>query len=135
MPYAAARSSRQPEFQILDPCNTASGLTVLTLMRSGPPSSARHRAKCNSAAFAEEYADAFFPAAMEFFEATKTRLPPGGGFPATTPAPTSSRSQTTTQAPREASDLATALPMPPAPPVTKAILPASSSGGGARVSL
>jgi hypothetical protein len=41
-----------------------------------PPSSARHRARCNSAAFAEEYADAFLPAAMEFLEATKTRLPP-----------------------------------------------------------
>src|SRR3712207_9100657 len=45
-------------------------------MPSGPPSSARHRARCNSAALAEEYALAFFPAAMAFFEATKMRLPP-----------------------------------------------------------
>src|SRR5215208_4022428 len=76
MLYAAARSSRQLEPQILDPCNTASGFTVLTRMRSDPPSSARHRARCSSAAFAEEYALAFLPAAIAFLEATKIRLPP-----------------------------------------------------------
>ena len=58
MPYAAARSSRHDDPHIREPCSTASGFTVLTRMPSPPPSSARHRARCSSAAFADEYAEA-----------------------------------------------------------------------------
>ena len=59
-----------------EPCSTASGLTVLTRMPSAPPSSARQRARCSSAAFADEYAAAFLPATSAFLEATKTIEPP-----------------------------------------------------------
>src|SRR5215472_4987812 len=76
MPYARARSSRHVDDQIVLPCSTASGQTELTRMPDAPPSSARQRARCSSAAFAAEYAAAFFPAAMLFFEATKTSDPP-----------------------------------------------------------
>ena len=55
---------------------TASGLTVLTRIPCGPPSSARQRARCSDAAFADEYAAALLPATSAFFEATKTIEPP-----------------------------------------------------------
>ena len=59
-----------------DPASTASGLTVLTRIPNCPPSSARQRARCASAALAVEYAAAFLPATSAFLLATKTRLPP-----------------------------------------------------------
>jgi len=49
-----ARSAIHSEDQMLEPWITASGFTVLTRIRSGPPSSARHRARWSDAAFAEE---------------------------------------------------------------------------------
>src|ERR1700749_355322 len=76
MLYASARSVRQEEPQILDPCRTASGFTVFTRMPATPPSSAKHRARCSSAALADEYAAAFLPATSAFLEATKIREPP-----------------------------------------------------------
>ena len=39
--------------QMPDPWMTASGFTVFTRMPAGPPSSARHRARCREAAFAD----------------------------------------------------------------------------------
>jgi hypothetical protein len=51
-------------------------LTVFTRMPSPPPSSARQRARCSSAAFADEYAAAFLPATTAFFEAMNTIEPP-----------------------------------------------------------
>ncbi len=59
-----------------EPCRTASGLTVLARIPLQPPSSARHRARCSSAALADEYAAAFLPATIEFLEAMKTIEPP-----------------------------------------------------------
>ena len=53
--------SRQLESQIREPWRTASGLTVLTRIPGRPPSSARQRARCSSAAFADEYAAALRP--------------------------------------------------------------------------
>src|SRR6267378_798772 len=75
-PYVAARSCRHELSQIRDPASTASGLTVLTRILYWPPSSARQRARCASAALAVEYAAAFLPATSAFLLATKTRLPP-----------------------------------------------------------
>ena len=40
--------------EALQPSSTASGLTVLTRIPFGPPSSARQRARCREAAFADE---------------------------------------------------------------------------------
>ena len=45
---------RQLEPQIREPCSTASGLTVFTRIPAEPPSSARQRARCSSAALAVE---------------------------------------------------------------------------------
>ena len=59
-----------------EPCRTASGLTVFTRIPAAPPSSARQRARCSSAAFADEYAAAFLPATSAFFDATNTIDPP-----------------------------------------------------------
>ena len=53
---------------MLEPWITASGLTVLTRIPCGPPSSARQRARWSDAAFADEYAAAFAPATSAFFE-------------------------------------------------------------------
>ena len=61
---------------MLEPWMTASGLTVLTRIPCGPPSSARQRARCSEAALADEYAAAFAPATSAFFDATKTTEPP-----------------------------------------------------------
>ena len=61
---------------MLEPAITASGLTVLTRIPCGPPSSARQRARWSDAAFAEEYAAAFAPATSAFFDPTKTTEPP-----------------------------------------------------------
>ena len=61
---------------MLEPWITASGFTVLTRIPSGPPSSARHRARCSEAALADEYAAALAPATSAFFDATKTIDPP-----------------------------------------------------------
>ena len=51
-------------------------MTVLTRIPAPPPSSARQRARCSSAAFADEYAAAFLPATSAFLEAMKTIEPP-----------------------------------------------------------
>src|SRR5262249_4099324 len=76
MPYVLARSAFQSVDQSADPAITASGLTVLTRMESAPPSSARHRARCSDAAFADEYAAALAPPTSAFLEPTNTIEPP-----------------------------------------------------------
>src|SRR3954449_11619541 len=86
MPYTAARSSRHVESQIREPWSTASGFTVLTRIPAAPPSSARHRARCSSAAFADEYAAAFLPATSAFFDATHPPPPPSRPPPRPPPA-------------------------------------------------
>src|SRR5215510_11123353 len=76
MPYVPARSAFQSEDQMADPAMTASGLTVLTRIPCGPPSSARQRARRSEAALADEYAEALAPATSAFLEPTKTTEPP-----------------------------------------------------------
>ena len=70
-----ARSAFQSDDQMPEPWMTASGLTVLTRIPCGPPSSARQRARCSDAAFADEYAAAFAPATSAFFDADEDDRP------------------------------------------------------------
>ena len=50
---AFARSCRHSPLQMREPRITASGLTTLTRIPCGAPSTARHRARCSAAAFAD----------------------------------------------------------------------------------
>ena len=56
--------------------STASGFTQLNRIPAAPPSSARQRARCNSAALAELYAAPSALAIKAFFELMNTTLPP-----------------------------------------------------------
>src|SRR6266568_3671645 len=63
-----------------DPASTASGLTVFTRMPNCPPSSARQRARCASAALAVEYAAAYSTAKAAEAHLARCLAEEGGQF-------------------------------------------------------